>query len=269
MLEQFKLQVEVVNDAGNEYDQSQVKVFLFRAVQELLFNVVKHAKARSARVVLSSCDGWLTLTVSDKGKGFNTGILTDSDVSVTGLGLMKLKERTHYIGGNLLIDSTPGRGSQFIINVPTIMAKSLKRKSSHLAIFDQTQKTGEDKRYRILLVDDHKVMRQGLTHLIKDKPDTEIVGEAANGRQAIEQVRQLKPNVVLMDISMPKMDGIEATRVIKSEYPDIKIIGLSMHDDEQVIEAMLKAGAESFVPKTASSAKILKTIYGIEGKERD
>jgi len=106
------------------------------------------------------------------------------------------------------------------------------------------------------------VMRQGLIRLIEGQPDIEVVGEAANGRQAIDRARQLHPDVVVMDISMPVMDGVEATRLMKSEFPDIRVIGLSMFEDEHIARTMHEAGAEAFVSKTASSAELLKAIYG-------
>jgi DNA-binding NarL/FixJ family response regulator len=90
-----------------------------------------------------------------------------------------------------------------------------------------------------------------------------VVGEAATGREALEMVRHLGPDVVVMDISMPVMDGVEATRRIKFEFPDVRVIGLSMFEDEQIIRSMRAAGAEAVLSKTASSVELLKVLYGI------
>ena len=95
----------------------------------------------------------------------------------------------------------------------------------------------------MLFVDDHAIMRQGLIRLMAGQPNIQVVGEAANGREAIERVRQLKPDVVVMDVSMPEMDGIEATRRIKAEFPDVRVIGLSMYEEEQFANSMRQAGA--------------------------
>ena len=116
----------------------------------------------------------------------------------------------------------------------------------------------------MLFVDDHHVMRQGLIRLMNGQPVVQVAGEAANGREAIEKVRQLRPDVVVMDVSMPVMDGIEATRRIKAEWPEVRVIGLSMYDDEHISQKMRKAGAETFLSKTASPAELLKAIYGTD-----
>ena len=95
----------------------------------------------------------------------------------------------------------------------------------------------------VLIVDDHEVFRMGLSMLIAPEPDLELAGEAGDGQAAIQQVRDLRPDVVVMDISMPDMDGIEATRQISAEFPDSKIIALSIHGGKEYVEDMLRAGA--------------------------
>jgi DNA-binding NarL/FixJ family response regulator len=118
---------------------------------------------------------------------------------------------------------------------------------------------------RVLFVDDHKVMRQGLINLIGTEPNFRVAGEASNGREAIDRVRQLKPDVVVMDVFMPEVDGIEATRHIKANWPQVRVIDLSMVEDEQISREMIEAGAEAFISKNVSSADLLKAIYGSDG----
>jgi DNA-binding NarL/FixJ family response regulator len=104
-------------------------------------------------------------------------------------------------------------------------------------------------------------MRQGLIRLVANHPNILLVGEASNGREALEQTRRQRPDVVIMDVSMPEMDGIEATRHIKAELPDVRVIGLSMHSDAHIAQTMHEAGATAFLSKTTSSAELLKAIY--------
>jgi PAS domain S-box-containing protein len=266
--EKFGLHVELESNGDQQLESTPLKVFLFRAVQELLFNIVKHAKVKSARVVLSVSDSCISISVSDKGRGFNP-LNLDNHTLTEGLGLLSLRERTRYIGGTLVIESIPGKGSCFTLTVPFCITED--KKSQPLITSDngQSLSPGDDLEFinprdiRVLFVDDHQVMRQGLISLISGQPDIQVVGEAANGLEAIRMVRQLKPDVVLMDVSMPEMDGIEATRQIKADIPDVRVIGLSMFDDEQMASTMLEAGAESFVSKTASLAELLKAIYAV------
>ena len=115
---------------------------------------------------------------------------------------------------------------------------------------------------RVLFADDHHVMRQGLIRLISGQPGVQVVGEAANGREAVEKSRQLRPDIIVMDAAMPVMDGMEATRRIKAEQPHVRVIGLSMYEDEHIVRAMQAAGADTFLKKTASPAELLSAIYG-------
>jgi DNA-binding NarL/FixJ family response regulator len=121
---------------------------------------------------------------------------------------------------------------------------------------------------RVLLVDDHTVMRQAL-RLLLEEPDIEIVGEASNGREAVAFTRHLQPDVVLMDVSMPTMNGIEATRAIHAEWPQICIIGLSIHGEEAQAEAMRDAGAMDYVTKSALHEELLLVMRGCYARLRD
>ncbi|MBI4682894.1 MAG: response regulator transcription factor [Nitrospirae bacterium] len=105
---------------------------------------------------------------------------------------------------------------------------------------------------KILLVDDHKILRDGICSLVKGYDDMEVVGEAADGRTAIRLVQQLSPDVVIMDISMPDLNGIDATRKIITDYPKVKIIALSMHYDKQFISEIFKAGASGYLIKDSA-----------------
>lgn len=269
MNERFGLQIRLETDTHTRFEYEPLKRFLFRATQELLFNVVKHAGVKAAQILLSEANGKFVITVSDEGRGFDPEILQSASVK-TGLGLVSLRERLSAIGGDFTIESAPGKGSRFSLSVPLGVAK-IEAPQTAAAVRQPHPATGQRKTgdTRVLFVDDHKVMRKGLIGLFSEQPDIRVVGEAADGYEAIEQVRRLMPDVVVMDVSMPKMDGIEATRQIKSQWPAVRIIGLSMHEDEQITSKLHEVGADGFVKKTASSAELLKAIYGLTGeKER-
>ena len=116
---------------------------------------------------------------------------------------------------------------------------------------------------RILLVDDHAVVRGGLKMLLAADPELEIVGEAETGGEGARLAAELRPDVVLMDISMPDMNGIEATRRIKANNPEIAVLALTMHEDDQYFFEMLSAGASGYVPKRAAPNELISAIHAI------
>src|SRR5512137_1412123 len=113
---------------------------------------------------------------------------------------------------------------------------------------------------RLLLVDDHQVVRTGLRMLLEGQPDMKIVGEADSGLSALEKARELLPDVIVMDITLPDISGIEATRRVKEEFPDISVIALTIHEDEQYFFEMLQAGASGYVPKRAAPEDLIAAI---------
>jgi DNA-binding NarL/FixJ family response regulator len=118
---------------------------------------------------------------------------------------------------------------------------------------------------RILIVDDHTLLRDGISALLALAPDMEVVGEAGNGKEALERVRELRPDVVLMDIEMPIMDGLEASRKIHERYPAVKVLILSQYDDAEHVLDAVGAGAKGFVTKTAASAELAASIRSVYG----
>ncbi len=116
---------------------------------------------------------------------------------------------------------------------------------------------------RILIVDDHGIVRAGIRSLLEGESDIEVVGEAAGGEEAIEKAAQFRPDLVLMDIAMPGMNGIEATQRIKMELPDTSVLVLSMHDDEEFFFPVLRAGASGYILKEAEPQELLYAIHTV------
>ena len=119
------------------------------------------------------------------------------------------------------------------------------------------------KRIRILLADDHAVVRQGFKMILGAQPDMEIVGEAGNGREAVELTEQLKPDIVVMDVAMPELNGIEATRRVAASVPHARVIALSMHKDSVYVREVLRAGARGYLLKDSGSADLVAAVRAV------
>lgn len=113
---------------------------------------------------------------------------------------------------------------------------------------------------KVLLADDHAIVREGVKMILAREPDFEVVGEAQDGRQALELVERMKPNVVVMDISMPGMGGIEATQQVKEGHPGVNVIALTMHEDESYVFKLLRAGASGYVLKRAAAQDLVQAV---------
>ncbi|MEN6503890.1 MAG: response regulator [Planctomycetaceae bacterium] len=238
-----------------------LRVFLFTAVRELLLNVARHSQAQRADVHLQSTDDHLEVTVTDQGVGFDPAALRAAGGSSGGFGLFSIAQRIELLGGSLGVESQPGRGSKVVLTAP-IGKASLGKTSVAAAASPQpaSDTARKDKVITVLLVDDHKVMREGLAALLGEEEDIEIVGQAADGRTAIDMALRTRPDAIIMDISMPGMNGIEATSHIVAQQPDTCVIGLSMHDQSDMAAKMQQAGAKAYVSKGGPAEDLIAAI---------
>jgi PAS domain S-box-containing protein len=243
-----------------------LKILLFESVRELLFNVAKHAQTRSSAINVRRVDGFLQLTVSDRGVGFDPEVMTKAGESGRGFGLFSVRERLELFGGRLEIQSAPAEGSLVFLSVPITQQTAVQPKSTGPAVFpeairnDRILTPNSGRKIRILLADDHAVVRQGIGNLLSDEPDIEIVGSAADGQEAVEFAARLLPDVILMDMSMPKLNGVEATRIIHNDWPEIRIIGLSMFEETERAQAMRDAGAVDYITKSGPAEAMIDVI---------
>ena len=120
---------------------------------------------------------------------------------------------------------------------------------------------------KVLLVDDHTIVRQGIKALLDTQEGIEVVGEAEDGREAIEKAKQMAPNVIVIDITMPNLNGIEATRQIKKINPEIKVLVLTVHDNEEYIHRILQAGASGYLLKESAVSELVSAINAVEKGE--
>ncbi|HKO31634.1 MAG TPA: PAS domain S-box protein, partial [Nitrospiraceae bacterium] len=246
-------------------------LLVFQSVRELLHNCVKHARTHEAIMILQQVGSSVHLTVSDQGCGFDPSTLASGCHSAGGgFGLFSIYERMGSIGGRFDLESKPGTGTSATLIVPltdgsapstlatgqTLMVDDATRP----LIPDRTAERANHSRIRVLVADDHVMVRQGLCGLLKEHDHIEIIGEAANGQEAVALARQLQPDIILMDVTMPKMDGIVATRQIKAQHPGMIVIGLSVNNTSQVEAAMKEAGAAGFLNKEAAVDQLLRMI---------
>jgi PAS domain S-box-containing protein len=244
-----------------------LRVLAFQAVRELLFNVVKHAGVR--RAALRSWqrpDGTLELVVADEGCGFDRAAL-EARLAVGGcFGLFSVRERLAAVGASLEIDGAPGRGSRMTLVFPAAGRAAATPAGGPPAAADKAEAAARPaapgRKLTVLLADDHRILREGISRLIGDQPDMEVVGEAEDGIGAVELALQLRPDVVIMDVSMPRMNGIAATRRIKVEHPCCRVIALTMHAREEMEQRMRAAGADAYLDKVRASELLVAAIRG-------
>lgn len=245
-------------------------IFTFQSVRELLLNIVKHAAVNQAVVKIAvSADRHLQVTVEDQGCGFDPATITGADR----FGLYSLRERIEAMGGRVDVISARDQGTTATLTVPSgrTMTEALKseaagvrRSPGEMAQDDMARPVSRTtKALSILLVDDHALVRQGLESALKGYEDLRIVGEAANGREAVERARRLHPDIVLMDVNMPVMDGVEATRLIKQEFPETTVIGLSVNINRHIERAMRDAGAAAYLTKETAVEELHALLHNI------
>jgi PAS domain S-box-containing protein len=240
-------------------------VLLFQSVRELLMNVAKHATTNTAHVRLSQADGILHLQVRDEGVGFNLEAVESHDGGTSShFGLFSIRERMKALGGAFDIQTRPGLGTTAIMTLPlageakTLLMTPLPIESELVKPERSFLTPPNGPKVRVLLVDDHAMVRQGLRSVLETYPDIEVVGEASDGKQAVISAARLQPSIVVMDINMPTMNGIEATKSITTRFPRILVIGLSVNADSENQQAMKAAGATILLTKESA----VEQLYG-------
>lgn len=264
MAEKHGLNVQVSDCDEIAPDPGGVCMLLFQCVRELLFNVAKHSGTKCARVSIGRTNHHIQITVADDGAGFDAARAREYDSS-GGFGLFSIRERLLLIGGQMHIDSSPTQGTRVSLLAPVPASDpqpASETPASCPVRFAPPARNPEapPRKTRVLVADDHAIMRQGLTQLLRIESDFDIVGEAADGLAAVEMAVTLQPDVVIMDMSMPRMNGIEATRRIKSACPQVQVIGLSMFEQADRAGAMIEAGASAFLHKAGPSADLIAAI---------
>jgi DNA-binding NarL/FixJ family response regulator/two-component sensor histidine kinase len=230
----------------------EVEIALFRVAQEALKNTCRHAAATRARVRLSCRPATAELTVEDDGKGFDP-----DEKHTAGLGLSGMRERAALLGGSLSVDSVPGAGTRITLEVPIDRTPDDPALERERVVRPRDEVSADT---RVLLVDDHAMFREGLVAVLGACVGIRIVGEAADGRQALELVEQLQPDVVVMDIAMPNLNGLDATRQISRRFPDVRVVILTTYESRQYLVQIVKVGAAACVLKRSAGTELVAAV---------
>ena len=249
---------------------------IYKIAAEALRNAFRHAQAGRVEVEIRYDRDEFRLRVRDDGKGIDQAVLAAQGIEGH-YGLRGMPERAAVIGGKLAVWSEVGAGTEVELRLParTVYATSARRSwwSRLLARQDAGKRprrrvmTGSSP-IRILTVDDHPLVREGIAGLVGVQPDMTVVAEAANGREAIQQFRAHRPDVTLMDIQMPEMNGLDALIAIRTEFPDAKIIVLTTYEGDVHILRALKAGAQGYLLKNTLHSDLLQTIRAVHAGKR-
>jgi PAS domain S-box-containing protein len=265
MGEKNQFKVDVRSDSRAEPATEDIRFLLFECVRELLFNALKHSGVQQAGVtVVRTRDDRIKIVVEDKGKSFDPHVLKSRGQEVATLGLFSIQERLTHIGGSLQIETALGEGTRVTLLVPlgegtpSRGARGKETAASEEAGAVRGHRKGPE--IRVLIVDDHKIVREGLAGLLQIQSDMDVIGQAADGPEAIALAERLLPDVIIMDINLGEMSGVEATRIITSKRPDIRVIALSMHHDKALAAAMREAGATAYLTKGGPSEDLIEAI---------
>jgi len=247
---------------------------LFRSIRELLFNVIKHAEVKNAAVLARVENDRFLVTVKDAGMGCDPAVLQAKQNQENAFGLFDIEDRIRFLGGEVRIDSRPGEGFEVTLSVPLegilpsagIPAAREGDEKPELETLVQDLSVAQaldGAVIKVMITEDNDLMRAGLSKLLQDQEGMAVVCTAANGREAVQLASRLIPDVILMDVSMPVMDGIQATATIRKQQPAIRVIGLTIHKDPDIRQAMLDAGACACLSKSGSPDELIRTIRSV------
>ena len=255
--------LEIADNFNPSFLPAELAAYLLGVVRELLFNVVKHAQVKTARLKIGldprQC---LVLSVVDHGVGSEKRQIEELETSSKGMGLRSIRERLELMGGTLSVITGAGKGFRVDILFPYPSAAENGVVCHPIANENETGPEPPVDKIRVMLVDDHRLVREGMRLVLEDEKGLEVVAEAGDGREAVQTAIQSRPDVIVMDVNMPELDGIEATRQIKQQLPKVSIIGLSMDGDANLVRTMLGAGACAYLEKDGPADELARTIRG-------
>ena len=204
--------------------------------------MARHSSAKVVNINLKAENRSVSLIIEDDGRG----LPTNDPSAGSSLGMVGMRARTRQAGGEL-----------------TVVALTQKEFGCRFKSRRRSCRMRFDRKIRILIADDHAVVRSGFRALLAAHPDLEVVGEAADGLRAVEEAVSLQPDIVVMDVTMPNLNGIEATRRITEEAPRVRVLALSMHKDAVYVREILRAGARGYLLKESGESDLINAVRAL------
>lgn len=259
-MKKHDLNVIIEDDGQPKRTSKEIRTTLLQSVRELLFNIIKHAGVKEAYIRMSQRDSQLQIIVEDEGDGFDPDKGFSDSIEEGGFGLFNIRERLDLLGCSMDIETKPGDGTKVTILAPVKNAKKADSAAEAAELQKRDDSAEDDQKIKVLLADDHKMMLEGLKKIVDAEDDLTVVAEASDGEQAVKLAHETLPDVVIMDVNMPRKDGIEATKEIVSQIQQVRVIGLSLHEDKEVVESMRSAGAVAYLTKSEAFETLSATI---------
>jgi CheY-like chemotaxis protein len=231
--------------------------------------VHRYSGSSTAYIHLHTDGKEVTLQVGDAGCGIRKGALkTDGHpVAVLGVGIQGMRERMRQLSGTLKIESAPNRGTVVIATLPIRERAELapgteaEGRPAGDSLTDEPRLAEETSaRKRILIADDHEVLRRGVRIMLESEPEWEVCAEAVDGREAVEKTAELNPDLIILDINMPVLNGLAAVRQILQKRPNVKILIFTVHETDQTVRDIFAAGAHGYLSKAKAGQELIDVI---------
>ena len=253
-------------DADDVRLAAQIEMALYRVIRAAVNNVVKHAQASCVAIRVKEELGSVVVSIQDDGVGFDLCEL-EHQARPSGTGLSTMRKYVESIGGSFTVKSRPGEGTQVRAEVPLVISE-IERDGTEGRAPAATRSRGggawpDPSATTVLIVDDHELTRQGLRAMLETDESLQVVGEAGDGLEALRLVAELRPRVVLMDLRMPNLDGLEATRRLKVSHPTTSVIIMTSFEDDTLVVSAIEAGAAGYLVKDVSRELLLHTIGAV------
>lgn len=233
---------------GEQRLAAEIETTLYGVCQEALTNVRKHARTTRANVTLKHLGDRIYLEVQDRGCGFDSEVPPQNAGPGEQVGLRCMRERITMLGGEHRIHSRPGVGTSVGAEIPLLHTTPARQEEDRTA------------QVRLLVADDHALVRDGIRTMLASEPGLEVVGEAADGHEAVGLCHRLYPDLVLMDVKMPKMDGLDAAGAIRAACSKTRVLMLTSYENPDYLLAAVRAGAAGYITKDATKPELVSAI---------